>query len=438
MSEQMSQEITDEYDVVVVGAGPGGLSAAALLVEAGSRVLVVERESRHGGRASTVEMDGFLVPTGATGMELGGQMEELITRLGGKYDVLAAEPMQLLRVGRRYVNISSPVALKLTDWALAAFGPIALKRLRRRENFEQVTMADLLRRLPQRSRLRGAVRSVIASVYAVNLDEIPAHLVLRYFVEKGAFRRFGFGSRGTVVAWDELAAAITRKGGSVWLNTEVRAINVEAGRAVGVEVERSGKRSNVACRMVISDAGPTATLDLLDAAAIEPSWASTVRRDDVPAPMIVVDMASTRRLLPRGGGVFFTDAECLCCVGHLTESAPGLAPEGWRLYSAYGVPRPALGPYDAEAELAKMMAELADVMGGLDDVRILQTRVATGTLAPVRAPAGCELPWKTPVDGLYLVGDAVRDPGDTGMEACVTVAKNVAEQVLVELGDRRS
>ncbi len=299
-------------------------------------------------------------------------------------------------------------------------------------------MADLLRRLPPRSRLRGVVRSVIASVYAVNLDEIPAHLVLHYFVEKGAFRRFGFGSRGTVGAWDELAAAITRRGGSVWLDTEVCAINVEAGRAVGVEVERSGKRSNIACRMVVSDAGPNATLDLLDSAAIEPSWASTVRRDDMPAPMIVVDIASRRRLLPQGGGVFFADTECLCCVGHLTESAPDLAPEGWRLYCAYGVPRPALGPYDAEAELTTMMAELADVMSGLDDVRILQSRIATGTAAPVRAPAGCELPWKTPVDGLYLVGDAVREPGDTGMEACVTVAQNVAEQVIVELGDRRS
>lgn len=41
----------EKYDAVVIGAGVGGLSAAALLAKEGMKVLVVEKEDRVGGRA---------------------------------------------------------------------------------------------------------------------------------------------------------------------------------------------------------------------------------------------------------------------------------------------------------------------------------------------------------------------------------------------------
>ena len=52
--------------VVVIGAGLGGLSAAAHLVGAGHDVTVVERESRPGGRAGVIREDGFVLDTGPT------------------------------------------------------------------------------------------------------------------------------------------------------------------------------------------------------------------------------------------------------------------------------------------------------------------------------------------------------------------------------------
>lgn len=46
------------YDVIVIGAGLGGLSAAALLAKAGQQVLVVERQDGPGGCAHTFRRDG--------------------------------------------------------------------------------------------------------------------------------------------------------------------------------------------------------------------------------------------------------------------------------------------------------------------------------------------------------------------------------------------
>ena len=55
-----------ERDVVVIGAGACGLTAATKLKEAGASVIVLEARDRVGGRLHTDESSGAL-------LELGGQ-----------------------------------------------------------------------------------------------------------------------------------------------------------------------------------------------------------------------------------------------------------------------------------------------------------------------------------------------------------------------------
>ncbi len=59
MSYGVSGERCSSRSVVIIGAGMGGLSAAAFLAKGGFRVTVIDRLSAVGGRIQTLERDGF-------------------------------------------------------------------------------------------------------------------------------------------------------------------------------------------------------------------------------------------------------------------------------------------------------------------------------------------------------------------------------------------
>ena len=46
-------------DIVIIGAGYGGLVASALLAKEGHNVTVIEKNEQPGGKASLLEKDGF-------------------------------------------------------------------------------------------------------------------------------------------------------------------------------------------------------------------------------------------------------------------------------------------------------------------------------------------------------------------------------------------
>jgi phytoene dehydrogenase-like protein len=51
--------ISTIYDIIVIGAGPGGSAIGALLAKRGYKVLIVDKNPRAGGRMMTIHKDGF-------------------------------------------------------------------------------------------------------------------------------------------------------------------------------------------------------------------------------------------------------------------------------------------------------------------------------------------------------------------------------------------
>jgi phytoene dehydrogenase-like protein len=53
--------MTNDYDVIVIGGGLGGLTAAALIAQAGRRALLIERNHEIGGAASSYQVGNLFV-----------------------------------------------------------------------------------------------------------------------------------------------------------------------------------------------------------------------------------------------------------------------------------------------------------------------------------------------------------------------------------------
>src|SRR3977135_4751898 len=92
-------------DGVVIGAGAGGLCAAARLVHAGLHTIVVDDKHRVGGRASTEQIDGFTVNIGAIAIELGGVFEETFNTVGAKLDIRTPEPASSFFIDGKLIDV---------------------------------------------------------------------------------------------------------------------------------------------------------------------------------------------------------------------------------------------------------------------------------------------------------------------------------------------
>lgn len=323
----------DAFDVIVVGAGTGGLTAAAILARRGRSVLVLDRHYVAGGNATTFNRPGYEFDIGLHYIGDCGPNGNIprILHAAGVEDVTFREmdpdgfdtfafPDFKFRVPKgldayrarlierfpaeatgidRYLGVLHGI------WSLQSIGGgvsaslQALWRARRAVKYLGSTLKGVFDACTHDAQLR-AVLAAQSSNYAEPPSRVAlvAHAVVVMSYLQGAYYPAGGGQ--TISA--HLADAIERHGGKILLLAPVTRIVIEHGHAVGVEFESKHLgRCVVRAPVIISDADLKETmLDLVGATHLKPATVARLHQYEMAPALGVVYLGVTRDLRADG------------------------------------------------------------------------------------------------------------------------------------------
>jgi len=441
----------EKYDVVVVGAGIGGLGVGALLAHSGYKTLVVEKHDFVGGRFSSYEHEGFTLPTGAVTIhykdteteqifkEVGAELElvdapTLFYRIGGKdYEM---PPKGAIGTGLDIINRLEEDKAKVLGGFAKAMGKERILGAFRSGTKEPdkekgITFKDWLLQYTDNEMAHGIFDTIVSTLAAAHSYEISAQAVFSFFVAMKGFRDVGIPARGNRVNMENLAKAV-KANGDVWTNCPVKRIVVEGGRAKGVVVEKDGREVEIEAQVVLSNVGPKATVELTGEDNFKEDYLRNLRVNLKPKPVSMVFVASDRPLWPDDGRaaiLMVVGARRITSVIPLSSISPQLAPPGQHLLFAFGSPVSNEVRMDVEVEQEQILKDLKEQFPLFEKhgrVIKFDSRNIDDELPEMRTRVGIVIPVETPVKNLYNVGDGCPIMGYTGSNAAAETAVRVA------------
>jgi monoamine oxidase len=338
-----------DADVIVIGAGLAGLSAADALRRAGRRVMVLEARDRVGGRTWTDTYEGVRIERG--GQWIGPDQPlvyALVRELGLHTFPSATGGRQVLDRGGQistYTGTIPPVGL-LNLLPLQLMMTLVERWRRRVPAAEPWTAPDAawmdartlqswIERVPS-AVLSDLLRPAIRTVFGADPGEVGLLHFLAYVSSAGGFERLldvegGFQQDRVVEGAQAISAGLAARVGDVRLGCPVRAVVQDAG---GVTVHTDAARWT-ASRVVVA-----VPLTLRSRIRFEPGLPVDTEQLHQRCPM-----GATTKVFVRYERAFWRErglsGEAVCTEGPVSVTFDATAPGGPPLLLAFVVGAPA-------------------------------------------------------------------------------------------------
>ena len=267
--------MVDKWDTIIIGAGIGGLTAAAYLGKAGHRVLILERSPHPGGTAYEYRRKGFTFPMGPLGFSSPRLIRNTLT------DLEIGDNLEFSRVHYRIraFGLDIPVSLPFSELMgkLSVFFPSEDRGIgqffgeieNRGRNVPDpvktpdISASEYLHEQIGDRRLRRVLGSIGTREPYSSLTLLSA--MWNLMCQQGIWYPRE-GMKSFCKRWTKALA----QSGQLWIGKEVVRIRVERGKVVGVGL-RNGTEIDSAS--VISDTDYKNTfLRLVDPEVLPPGW----------------------------------------------------------------------------------------------------------------------------------------------------------------------
>ena len=424
-----------KFDVVIIGAGAGGLSAGAFLSRAGYKVLVTEQLPFVGGRGSSLEYKGFQVSTGAGGWLL-ALNEHIFDPLGVPFNVRIPEVNSAYYIKGKCYEVPNTgklrAALKIAAGDKEADN--VMRGLKKALTWElpsdKISLRDWLLQYTKSEEAIGVVNA------NWQVTETGAGGTLELFKKMGSIN-FGFAINGNRSMWEAIADVIRANGGEVWTRARATKILIEDETVKGVLVTKNLLKKGEAqvqidAQAVICNAGPYTTLKLGGEENFCQSHIKDVKETLKTFPWLAFQVSSSAPILPSSGIGFVSGSRIINWLLSPTLLCPELAPKGKHI-TYVGAWIPANPPWNFSKYLEMAIQDVREFAPGYDKYveEILHVAYFIRQDWPMyRSYDGYSLSSsKTSVINLYNAGDAVFPRGWSGQPGAAMSGRRVAEDI---------
>jgi len=413
-------------NVVIAGAGLGGLLSGAFLSKYGYKPLIIEEANEVGGRFRNLNYKGYILSTGALHTVphgKSGPLAKLIQNLDLNVKIINSKPRcGVFLIEDKYISAERTLdIIKLS------------RNLTERLEMTKIFMKMVFSMKHYQNSFKDWFFENSNNEYIYNIFDTLCRFSIGTWgdrVEASGFHSLvkhvtWFGGSGIIKGGcssviNELEKYVLSHGGKIEEGCSIKKIIVE-NEIEKIVVEKNERLNEIDCDYLISNLGPHKTDVLLKGDNIAKKNLEKWK----PINGLKINISSKKRIFKHTGILWTVSAENVSGIVELTNADSSFAPKNKHLLIAYHA-------LDEKKNIKKQIEntkeELQKIIPNFDkNCKFLLTQIYHSNFPVNWAPHHSGIEPKIHIDNLYFVGDSVNTP--------YTMAERVAKSVETVIKD---